>query len=256
MRLPAEVIYQALFNLVCTIATPQSTTPLITKSRRWKKWDQIGDIPMPAFYQMEPSGGISVSQTKMFGPSRYKLHADLWFYLAVDTGNSSQPTSPILNAYFDAIDAVMQPTIQSPGGARQQLGLGPALEHAWIDGNVIFDEGLEVPPAALIVPVSILCGSGAGSTARFPSQTMPSSPSGAINFADDEIVWGNGTNWKLEHPPAPGCVPILLAPPFAGYGLFAMELDSIGAYGYTISGQSITTVTSFPAGSFRAWYRW
>jgi hypothetical protein len=163
MILPAETIYQALFNYVCGIGAPlpggkPSLTPLVTKSRRWMKWDQLGDIPMPAFFQMQPPQGVNVSQSKIFGPSRYKLHADLWFYLPVDSGNLNTPTSPQLNNYFAAIDALFQPQLQSPGGARQQLGLGPSIEQCWIDGTVIFDEGLVTPPAVLLVPISIVCG--------------------------------------------------------------------------------------------------
>jgi len=163
MRIPAEAIYQALFETVCSINSPQpdkqpSLTPLATMSRRWQKWDQIGDTAMPALFQMEPPDGIKISQIRTFGPSRYKLSASIWIYLPVDSGYLITPTSPKLNAYFNAIDAVLQPPIQSPGGARQQLGLGPAIEHCWIDGTVVFDEGLTSPPAILMFPVSILCG--------------------------------------------------------------------------------------------------
>jgi hypothetical protein len=107
---------------------------------------------------MEPPDGIKTTQIRQFGPTRYQLHASLWIYLPVDSGNLQAPTSPALNAYFSAIDLVMQPTIQSPGGARQQLGLGPGVEHAWIDGQTIFDEGLTSPPAILNLPISIVCG--------------------------------------------------------------------------------------------------
>ena len=127
-------------------------------SRRWVEWSQIGDIPLPAFFQMQPPQGIKVTQARQFGPSKYEGHAYLWIYLASDSGNLQVPTSPMLNAYFAAIDAALQPSIQSPGGARQQLGLGPGLEHVWIDGAVLFDEGLTAPPAMLMVPITFLCG--------------------------------------------------------------------------------------------------
>lgn len=157
MRTDAEIIYQALFNLVSSINS--DATPLKTMSRRWVKWDQIGDIPMPAFFQMEPPNAIDVSQTRQFGPSRYRLHAELWIYLPVDTGDLITPTSPALNAYFNAIDDVLGPVLQSPGGARQQLGLGPGgVENCYINGTVIMDEGLTSPPAILNVPISIVCG--------------------------------------------------------------------------------------------------
>lgn len=163
MRLPAETIYNALFNTVCGINAPQpngqpSLTPLVTMSRRWVKWDQIGDIPLPGLFQMQPPEGIGVSEKRQFGPKRYVLHAAIFIYLPVDSGNLNTPSSPQLNAYFKAIDDILGPTIQSPGGARQQLGLGPAIEEAAIDGNVIYDEGLVAPPAMLIFPITIICG--------------------------------------------------------------------------------------------------
>jgi hypothetical protein len=74
-------------------------------------------------------------------------------------------------------------------------------------------------------------------------------------FVDNETVAGSGTAWTLANVPAVGCVPILFVPPFADYGMFALVLGSAGPYGYTITGAAITTVTSFPAGSMRAWYR-
>jgi hypothetical protein len=72
-------------------------------------------------------------------------------------------------------------------------------------------------------------------------------------FVDNETVAGSGTTWTLAN--VPDGVPILMVPPFPGYGLLGMILDSAGPYGYTISGANITTVTSFPAGSILAWYR-
>jgi hypothetical protein len=84
---------------------------------------------------------------------------------------------------------------------------------------------------------------------------LPSGPT-APNFSDNETVGGNGTAWILGHTPIAGCVPILMVPPFADYGMFALVLGSAGPYGYTISGANITTVISWPAGSMRAWYRY
>lgn len=163
MRVDPETIYQALFNTICGINAPQaggapSLTPLTTMSRRWRKWDQVGDELMPAFYQFQPPDGIKVDQVRQFGPGRYRLKADLYFYIAVSIGDLTTPTSPVLNAYFKAVDQILYPTIQSPGGARQQLGLGPGVEHCWIDGTVIFDEGLLNPPAILMVPITIISG--------------------------------------------------------------------------------------------------
>jgi len=163
MRVNPEVAYNALFNQVCGINKNQanghpSFTPLRTMSRRWVKWDEIGDLPMPAFFQMQPPTGANASQVGKFGITKWHLKAELWFYFAVDVGDLHTPTSTVINNYLAAVDLILQPTIQSPGGARQQLGLGPGLENAWIDGTVITDEGIFTPPAILMVPVTMTMG--------------------------------------------------------------------------------------------------
>lgn len=155
MIIPAENVYQALFDTICGINS--SATPLKTMSRRWVQWTQIADIPMPAFYQRQ-FPGAKFSQAKIFGPTRYLYKAELWFYFATNVDDLDAVTSTQINNYLAAIDAILGPSIQSPGGARQQLGQGPKIEHAWIDGEVMMDEGLIVPPAILLVPVSILTG--------------------------------------------------------------------------------------------------
>lgn len=167
MRLPAETIYNAIFNQACSINSPTasgapSLTPLLTMSRRWVEWSQIGDIPMPALYQMEPPDGINIVRGQR-GIQKYELTAFLFLYLAVDSGNLTTPTSPNLNAYFDAVDRAFQSSIVALNGkpnmgGRQQLGLGPALEEVWIDGRVTFDEGLVAPPAMLVFKIKAICG--------------------------------------------------------------------------------------------------
>jgi len=155
MIIPAENVYQALFDKVCQINS--SSTPLITSSRRWRSWENYGDIAMPAFYQRQ-FPGAKLSQVRTFGPTRYLYHAELWFYFATDVNDFETVTSTVINNYLAAVDAILAPDVRTPGGARQQLGLGPQIEHCWIDGSVIMDEGLVVPSAILLIPVSILTG--------------------------------------------------------------------------------------------------
>ena len=167
MRLPAETIYQAIFAQACSINTPKaggapSLTPLATMSRRWVHWDQAGDYPMPALYQMEPPDGINFVRPQR-GVIKYELTAFLYFYFAVDSGNLNIPFSPTLNAYFNAVDLAFQPSIEALNGkpnqgGRQQLGLGPGIEECWIDGRVVFDEGLLAPPGLLKFTVKAICG--------------------------------------------------------------------------------------------------
>jgi hypothetical protein len=167
MKLPAETVYRAIFAQACSINAPQangnpSQTPLITMSRRWVHWDQVGDIPMPALYQLQPADGIRLVHGER-GITKYELTAFLFLYFAVDSGNLNASASPLLNSYFNAMDLAFQPSLIALNGkpnmgGRQQLGLGPALEECWIDGRVPFDEGLLAPPAMLVFTVKAICG--------------------------------------------------------------------------------------------------
>jgi hypothetical protein len=152
MKLDPETIFQALFKTICSVNSP--ATPLKTMSRKWRKWDDVGDAPMPAFYQMQMPFDTQ-DQKRVFGPTRYELQALLFFYFAVSTSDP-QPISPTLNTYFKAIDVAMAPTIAM--GNKQNLGLGNGIENAWIRGTVAMDEGLVSPPAMLVIPVTVLTG--------------------------------------------------------------------------------------------------
>lgn len=166
MRLPLETIYNAMFNQTCSInntlpSGQPSLTPFAYMSRRWQHWDQIGDIPMPALFQLEPSDSVSIVRGQR-GIQKYEITAFQFIYLAVDSGNLNTPMSPTLNAYFNAVDSAFQSSItgiqgQPQQSGRQQLGLGPGLEECWIS-NVSFDEGLVAPPAMLVFKIKATCG--------------------------------------------------------------------------------------------------
>jgi hypothetical protein len=87
---------------------------------------------------------------------------------------------------------------------------------------------------------------------RITAASNGSSSAGA--FEDNETVAGSGTAWTLTNTPATGCVPQLFVE-ISGFGLVGLLNGSAAAYGYTISGTSITTVSSYSAGALHAWYR-
>ena len=76
----------------------------------------------------------------------------------------------------------------------------------------------------------------------------------SANYADNETVSGTGTAWTLAKTPAAGCVPELFVI-LPGFGLIGLVNGSSSVYGYTISGPSITTVSSYSSGALRSWYR-
>lgn len=90
---------------------------------------------------------------------------------------------------------------------------------------------------------------GTGAWTELPA----SGGSGSGSFADSEAVAGSGTAWTLANSPAG--VPQLFVE-LAGFGLVGLLKDSVAAYGYSITGGAITTVSSYSAGKLRAWYRY
>ena len=68
---------------------------------------------------------------------------------------------------------------------------------------------------------------------------------GNVSFVDSETVNGTGTAWTLEGTPTPGSVHL-----YAEGGRL-----TVAGGDYTISGTSITTAFSWPAGSLLADYR-
>lgn len=75
-------------------------------------------------------------------------------------------------------------------------------------------------------------------------------PSGAPSESG-EVVAGSGTSWTLANAPNPASSLQLFVQQYAG-GPFALLKSGIG---YTLSGDEITTTTSYGSGSLLAWYR-
>ena len=70
-------------------------------------------------------------------------------------------------------------------------------------------------------------------------------------FVFGETVSGSGTSWTLARTPSAGQTPLIawMSPGFAGIVLIKGQTP-----GFTISGASITTTSSYSAGSIFAWY--
>lgn len=75
--------------------------------------------------------------------------------------------------------------------------------------------------------------------------------SGVPNFVDNETVSGSGTSWTLAHTPVATPLLVVMLPSFGGVVLILSQTP-----GFTISGTSITTTSSYSSGALRAWYRY
>jgi hypothetical protein len=86
------------------------------------------------------------------------------------------------------------------------------------------------------------------STVNKPAVAGEGSP---LNFANNEIVSGSGTNWTLAHSPSPTASLMLFwsLPGFGGI-LLLPPTD------YTLEGNAVTTTHSLRAGALHAFYRY
>jgi len=149
-RYPREEIFAALFAQAKLAST--STTPFAVLSRRYVPFSERANLEAAELYQVELNQ--SGKQTGHFGLTKWDMKA-LWVcYFPVNTDDLKTPTSPTLNNYLDALEAALQ--TQPAGG---KMTLGALVNNAYIDGDVIIDEGLNSgPPALISIPITINVG--------------------------------------------------------------------------------------------------
>ena len=120
-----ESIYSALFAKLSGISG------LVIASRRLKHYSDVSPSEQPAMFVTQAAQ--FVKQTKGL-PSQYTLDAKIWVYT-----NDPDPTkapAQAINDIMDQVDAILKPTTP----ANKQT-LGGLVEHCWIDGEIITDEG-------------------------------------------------------------------------------------------------------------------
>ena len=143
-----EAIYAALFAKGQAVNSAQ--TPLTTQSRRWIAWDQMAAEQSPAFFQREPKFNVSGGER---GLSRFVFRAEWYLYLATDPSDLGTVTATPINNYATAFINALLPSLQG-----QKQTLGGLVENAYIDGEVLIDEGVISSPAILFIPITILTG--------------------------------------------------------------------------------------------------
>lgn len=134
-----EAIYGALF------AKLQGITGLNTVSRRLKHYDDVSPAEQPALFMTATSQ--HGSQTKGL-PSLYYLDSKVWIYVH-ETDKSIAPATG-LNNILDKIDAVLKPAI--PGNKQT---LGGLVDHCWVDGEIVTDEGSLGDQAVAILTIKM-----------------------------------------------------------------------------------------------------
>lgn len=150
-RYPREEIFAALFALAQTANT--QATPFAVMSRRYVPFSEKTNLEAAELYQIQLPQ--DASQSGHFGQTKWNMKA-LWVcYFPVNTDDLVTPTSPTLNNYMDALEAVLK----GPLTAQAKQTLGGLVNNVWIDGQVLIDEGLNSgPPALISIPITINVG--------------------------------------------------------------------------------------------------
>ncbi|HLY44486.1 MAG TPA: hypothetical protein VKQ73_02810 [Stellaceae bacterium] len=139
-----EPIYAALF------AQAAGAAGFATAARRLRHWSEVAPAEQPALF-MRQKGEIATVPT-LGAPTVWRLAVDFYLY-----AHSSDPyTAPaiFLNPLLDAVEAALAPLAAT---GVQDLGLPAMVQHAYIAGRIVTDEGVLRDQAVAIVPVEILC---------------------------------------------------------------------------------------------------
>lgn len=141
---PSEDIYAALF------ATVSQASGLVTRSRRYRHYEDVSPAEKPALFQREPER----EATQTLGlPPKWILRASLLIYVYSDTANDPERApSTLLNQMVDSVIATLAPdTID-------RLTFGGMVSYCRIatGGKIIHDEGLLDPHGIAVIPIEIL----------------------------------------------------------------------------------------------------
>jgi hypothetical protein len=132
-----EAIWTSVFGLVSALAPFKST------GRKVVIWD---DCPaMPALYLNQ--GGESVIKTGRGLPNIYTMSAEIVLY-ARNESNGTPATQ--INALLDAVTARFA---VDPIDGKQTLG--GLVEDAWIEGEIMRDEGALGDVGVALVPIKV-----------------------------------------------------------------------------------------------------
>lgn len=136
-----EAIYSALATLL------QSIDGVETFSRILAHWDDVSANQQPAMFMTV----VSQRAEQVTGfPTKYTLDAKLWIYTHRDS--SDVVPAAAINNLLDALDAALKPSA-SPS---YKQTLGGLVEHCWIDGEIVTDEGTLGVQSVAIVPIRML----------------------------------------------------------------------------------------------------
>jgi hypothetical protein len=144
-------VFSALFQRLKLIPAPGNL--------QWRKFSQKlviwTDVPgdnQPCLFLYR--GPQIASQVHAFGVTKWQWKCWIWIYYRIDSlqcaGDDLYPDL-ILDNILDSVEQVFQtdPLIG-------RLTLDGTCWHCWIDGSIVFDDGIVDNQAVVVIPVSIL----------------------------------------------------------------------------------------------------
>lgn len=151
-----EQIAGALFSKISTALS------FPTMSRFLRHWTDVNPPEYPCFFMA--LNHYTNEQPKRGFPPRWLVEYHLWVYvLSTNPYDPTNPTDPkavpsvALNNALDSIEGALAPSVST---GVQDLGLGiekgGMVQHCWLSGTALTDEGTLGSIGVMRVPVSIL----------------------------------------------------------------------------------------------------
>ena len=134
-----EAVYSALFNKLRDVA------PFRVTSRRLQHWSDVAPADQPALFIAQRNEVVNPVPGL---PYVWELRVDVYVYANTRDDRTRAPAE-ILNPIVDAVVAALAP---SPVTGNK-LTLGGLVEHCWIEGEIVTDEGVMGDQGVVIIPV-------------------------------------------------------------------------------------------------------
>lgn len=151
-----EQIYTAL------LATLKKTAAFQVVTRKYVDPSTLVDAQCPALIQLEISEHSKHTHPNMSPISVLRVDATVVVCVPQITqviGQEQDVPQQLLNPLLDAIDAALAPDNPS----RSKFTLGGLVEHCYIEGEILKDQGVLFPKAAAVIPIEILLSNPATS---------------------------------------------------------------------------------------------
>lgn len=141
-----EPIYAALFTLLTTAPGIAGAFAMYGRYLRHHSQTKV----KPAFFLVQNHGETHVKVGKGI-PSKRTLGCSAVMYFD-ENDPTNNPPATLCNNAMDAIDNALN----NPGNPGNVQTLGGLVEHVYLEGKVIIDEGLLQQTSIVVVPIAIL----------------------------------------------------------------------------------------------------